>query len=567
MSLTVKDALALEPLNRSKLLAGRSGLSREITWVSILEIYEEPTFFKPGYFLLFTAYNLAGDEALQEKFFAAAGEACLAGIVIKIGLALQRIPSRLLRLADHYGIPLIEISKDIPFAEISQAVLSELINRQFVLLKKSQAIEQKSQAIHKKLMQVELRGGGFQQIAKTLSKAIHASIIIVDSRSTILASAMVEARGLKEAATYFQDGLVLPVYYSTAVHGSISVQSHDADSTCFRISPLPQNSLPAITFAFIVFDNKTYGTIGIVEERPLEELDIMALEHGATIAALEFLKRKVERETERRLEGDLIDELLSGKAIPQESLERRLEFLGYDSSKPSRVMAIALAPLDGDSTESTPGEADLQRLYDLVRVCFEKIPSTVLIRSRTDSVVVVKEADPDGLAAEKRMAALLQSKVSQQMASFAPSIAIGRAYGDISDLHRSYLEAQKVLALMATTPVLGRVLSFEELGVDELLVEVSSSGAAAGYVAAVLGPVQEYDRKKRGSLLQTLQVYLANDANAQKAAEALFVHPHTVFYRLQQIEELTGRNLKSLADLLAFEVAIRLERLRGNSDN
>jgi PucR C-terminal helix-turn-helix domain len=43
-----------------------------------------------------------------------------------------------------------------------------------------------------------------------------------------------------------------------------------------------------------------------------------------------------------------------------------------------------------------------------------------------------------------------------------------------------------------------------------------------------------------GGLMETLRVYLDSDLDVTRAAEALYVHPNTVRYRLRRIGELTG---------------------------
>jgi hypothetical protein len=46
-----------------------------------------------------------------------------------------------------------------------------------------------------------------------------------------------------------------------------------------------------------------------------------------------------------------------------------------------------------------------------------------------------------------------------------------------------------------------------------------------------------------------------------RAAEALFVNPNTVVYRLQRIKELSGRDAHDLGDLLVLYLALKLEQL------
>jgi purine catabolism regulator len=55
--------------------------------------------------------------------------------------------------------------------------------------------------------------------------------------------------------------------------------------------------------------------------------------------------------------------------------------------------------------------------------------------------------------------------------------------------------------------------------------------------------------------LDTLCAYLDNERNWSATAAALGVHKQTLAYRLQRIEKLTGRNLKSTRDIAEMWIA------------
>ena len=70
----------------------------------------------------------------------------------------------------------------------------------------------------------------------------------------------------------------------------------------------------------------------------------------------------------------------------------------------------------------------------------------------------------------------------------------------------------------------------------------------------------EEDLAKGGALCDTLEAYAAADLNAKEAAETLFIHFNTAHYRLNKIEERTGRDMRRLADVVDLVIAIRLAR-------
>ena len=77
----------------------------------------------------------------------------------------------------------------------------------------------------------------------------------------------------------------------------------------------------------------------------------------------------------------------------------------------------------------------------------------------------------------------------------------------------------------------------------------------------ILEPVATYDRRKRGSLVVTLNQYLDEDLSAVATARSLGIHRHTFDYRLRQIEELSDRSLSDLTGRMLIEASVLARRL------
>ena len=81
------------------------------------------------------------------------------------------------------------------------------------------------------------------------------------------------------------------------------------------------------------------------------------------------------------------------------------------------------------------------------------------------------------------------------------------------------------------------------------------------FVEQMLGPLIEYDERRKGELVKTLEAFFDADGSVKLAGEALFAHPHTVSYRLKQVEKLTGWSLRGPEDKLRLHLALRAHRL------
>ncbi|MFI9827688.1 PucR family transcriptional regulator [Streptomyces sp. NPDC051913] len=92
---------------------------------------------------------------------------------------------------------------------------------------------------------------------------------------------------------------------------------------------------------------------------------------------------------------------------------------------------------------------------------------------------------------------------------------------------------------------------------------VSQPELADRLVADVFGGLLELEPADRAVLLETLDVWLACEGSAGRAAGRLYCHRNTVFNRLRRLEQLTSRSLARPRDLIEMTLALDAYRLSG----
>ncbi|MGZ6546341.1 MAG: PucR family transcriptional regulator, partial [Actinomycetota bacterium] len=102
---------------------------------------------------------------------------------------------------------------------------------------------------------------------------------------------------------------------------------------------------------------------------------------------------------------------------------------------------------------------------------------------------------------------------------------------------------------------------FADLGTYRLLLSMTEPDALRAFADAMLGALDVYDRDQHGELVTSLQAFLQRNSRWETAAADLFVHRHTLRYRMRKIEELTGRDLSSSFDRMEFWLALRARDL------
>lgn len=289
-----------------------------------------------------------------------------------------------------------------------------------------------------------------------------------------------------------------------------------------------------------------------------------ALEHGSTVLALELSKERAGAEVERRLRGDLVEEVLAGglDAEEAERLARQAERLGH--RLPHRAWTILIEPDDPPSEAEMASRSRLDRLDVVLGGAVRRqIPGGLpIVRSASAVVLVPEEAAADLPAAERAAEALLAT-VAPVLRPATVSVGIGNLARSVGELARSHVEARQALRLSRRTGARATVTSYRSLGAFRLLLEVQSPDALRGFVSELLGPLLKYAESRETPLLETLEALAAQRWVRRAAARSLGIHINSMSYRIERIEALTGLSLDDPETRVAVAIALRARAMLG----
>jgi purine catabolism regulator len=149
-----------------------------------------------------------------------------------------------------------------------------------------------------------------------------------------------------------------------------------------------------------------------------------------------------------------------------------------------------------------------------------------------------------------------------------PDLRVSGGVGTLEPLlalRRSAAYAEAALTIGRRVYGSGHVASYAELGAYPLLYEGADVQALRAFASDALAPLRLYDEKHQTELERTLKLYFKVGQNVKTAAEALSVHRHTVFYRLRQIAEISGRSFENPHDQLTLRMAVAIDELHNAS--
>ena len=267
------------------------------------------------------------------------------------------------------------------------------------------------------------------------------------------------------------------------------------------------------------------GLITLVDpEHRAATTDLMALEHGATVLAVELARLRGLADTELRVRRELVHDLLTG--TDDESAYLRAEALGYDLGLPHQVAVVEVA-------EASPAHEDV---LHAARRALRRQQLPALLGTMAGTVVIV--APDDGADWES-----LRLAIVAELGGGRCRVGVGDACAQPSQLARSLREARLALRLQKASTAAERTSLFADLDVLRMLASVADLGDVEEFARKWLGTLAAYDERKHTELVKTLTQYLQHGGGYEATSRALSVHRSTLKYRLQRIRELTGFDL------------------------
>jgi purine catabolism regulator len=202
-----------------------------------------------------------------------------------------------------------------------------------------------------------------------------------------------------------------------------------------------------------------------------------------------------------------------------------------------------------------------ERLHWAVDEFLAKREALFISASRSDSVVVLVRPGKGGEAETLVLAEELQASVAQMLPEISVSIGLGRPHKSLVDLRQSYYEASYAIRIRKLKGGDGLIASFGDLGSYGLLLGLQDTLSLQVFYDSVLGKLHEYDEQNSSDLVKSLACFLEANGHWGEAAERLYVHRHTLRYRMKRVEEITTRDLGSSQDRMEFWLALKAREL------
>jgi len=370
------------------------------------------------------------------------------------------------------------------------------------------------------------QGAGLPEVVRAASRALDASLVLLDHTSAVLA---VAARSTADERSLMAD--------------APGVETHElrvGGDAVGRLRMRERSGTPPAPFMTMVLT-----LIASEVER------LRAPERQSEVAQETFLRALLERTVTDR--GDILARASELGCVLDDGgamiVVRAHHFAVTDLDWRGRVLAVC----ERATRATAPGA--------LLAVLDHAAAATGMI------VLLVPTDSADGA---RRCAAVVARELQAALGGFTFAVGHSRPANDAADLYRAGQEALLAANVAEATPggdaeEPAAVLAFEDTGAYRLLLPAMSEdpGELHRFYDETIAPLVAYDEQYETDLVTTLETFLDCDANVANTAGRLFTHRHTIRYRLVRVRELTGHDVVSTDGRERLGLGLKAMRVLG----
>jgi purine catabolism regulator len=531
-AVTVSEVLRLALPSGSEVVAGRTGMGRGIFWARLLGARQGLlSGSEAGEMVLLpaTAVSRGFSRVVRDL-----GEAGIEAVLVS-----ATPPADAVEAADELGMPILKVAPHSSLIEVERAIISLIVDRE-------SQVRRRVEQIYERLLATLVDDSGIEALAAEVADVARRPTIVLDE--------------------YFRVQVTVPNDEATQQIG------HDVGATLAAGDPRALGARPAAPF-WLASENDSpealvvplrlrgtpAGYLVLGGSGDVTDLDRQVAERAARVLGIELAKQRAVTEAQLRLQGDFLDDLLSGSYPSEEAMLARARWMGHDLARPYVLLAVSIE----EPADRSSGTQRLQAA-DLVRTEVLRLTPGALLRERQDRLAVaLPRTSPPTSEEALELAERLRRRLASLISSGHVTIGVGRHHNGIAGLGLSYREAEQALAIGRALLGGDRSVHFEHLGVQRLLFQLRDNPELASFYDDLLGKLQAHDERQGAELVNTLEAFFECHGNHVRTAQRLHLHRNTLLYRLDRARTVLGVDLDDAETRLALQVALKIGRVIG----
>jgi len=550
LGISLEKLLSLGTLRGAKILAGKTGITKRITKVNVMEVPDIIEWVSKGEFLITTGYSIKDNICVLLELIPKLNEKGVAGLGIKVGRYIREIPGDIIELADKLGFPIIEVPFSVSHTDMISGILTEVIDDQMNMLIKIDGF-------NKEIMSIMVKGGNLKQIGQKLYDNIGNSLAIYEN--------------MKDNCEIFCDddmdkNIIDKLIYEHISFNNIKENAEIEGIYKVNTDSILGRSVERVTIPILI-EKVEYGYIFIwIDKKPLTPLDNMLIDSYAHIIALDFVKKISLYTMESNYKLEFFDDLLSDNENRQKKAVEKAKIFNFHRELKHNVIIILLNDLYKENKLTSDKlnyaqECISSLLFSISRIT-KLYKEKVVYVEKSDRILILygceasKEIKGEGISFCER----ISTEILKKFGTSQFAIGIGRPYEGVDKLWKSHDQAKLIVEKLSKTDT-ASIIHYDDLGLYRILSFDGLQGELIEFCTDTIKPLLDYDKVNNSELVKTLKVYFQYDGNMKKISEKMYVHYNTIIYRLQKIKSIIGVDIENGDNRLNLEIALKAMEL------
>jgi purine catabolism regulator len=499
-ALTVADVLALPVLAAGlpKVVAGESGLDRPVRWVHVTELTDPASFLKGGELVLTTGVPLPKDASDVRRYVDELADVGAVGLVLELIRRFHRPPDALVRACRARELPLVTLSRDVNFVDVTQVVHALILGNQTEAMRRTRQI-------HDAFTALTLRGAGPEDVLRAAAE--------MSGHTLVLENLVHQALICEPAGTDIDEALTDWERRSRQTPASDRTEAGGPEN--WLVTP-------------VEYRGERWGRVAMLTRTAFTAEDVTVLERTAMTLTIARLIHSTP--WERRAHRTLLRDIAEQRHRSAGETRARAEALGL-TTRGGRFLAVLVAT----------DEHLEERLTEELRPALvgELGPGRI-------GVLLVLRQSQEWRPLVERVSHLDPHAV----------VTVGTEVDDISHVARSFREAARVSEAVLPGAPTKPFYELSDLGLAHLLYTLRDDVRVQDYVERHLSRLIDHDTRHGTDLVTTLRHYLDAAGNKTVAARRGGLSRQTLYERLRTVERLLDCDLESGDRRTRLHVAI-----------
>ncbi|HIV79543.1 MAG TPA: PucR family transcriptional regulator [Candidatus Avanaerovorax faecigallinarum] len=516
MNVTVRDCLNLPSLSHAEIIAGKNGLDKVVSSVSVLEFFDfyELDVFTPNEIIISAFYSIKDDvdkqcDALQDLYETGA----VALILFYVGKIVQSVEEKLIRLADRLDFPLIVINNEFMSVKYSD-VISDVMTS---VLKDQSTSDDFITVTSNRLKQLPTELRTMENLLSIMSNHYKCNLLVTGP-SKLYFQSVYRPFSMENN----------PDFYYSCFH-------NDSAGYCHKEVTLDNSTVYVYKAEFSGEDNIPLTLYACCRNDTLTKDNITDMCECTRLYSTVW---------GYSLNLNSPDTLLS--LVLKTDANAARHYMRNTALDFSRLQSLIII---------SPGDGEINRLKNSVLNIFEEYKKYCLADIIDGEIVILSNLSRTNEMSENLFNELQSFTVNYDEKA---TYFMNRSSKDIEAIKQLYYNYRRSLPALRKIFINRRNWDAHDVTLSQ---EVTSLSETQNQKTEYLNTIIDMLKNDRNNLLKTLGVYLIDcDSELKHTADTMFLHRNTVLYRLARIKQLTNTDFTLMPAAYEFYLAAALHR-------